>query len=161
MNSQTDPLSDLRDIHLPDPVSWWPPAPGWWMVLGLAIVLLVLAVWGYRRLRTPAAYQSARHELQGLREAYAANRQDPKLVTGLSMLLRRYAMALYGRERVAGLTGKQWLTFLNKMGNTDIFTGDVGNVLVSVPYGSQVPAQGEALLTAVEQWLKGNRRPRS
>ena len=161
MNNQTDPLSDLRDIHLPDPVSWWPPAPGWWMVLGLAVVLIVLAVWGYRRLRVPRIYRTARHELQGLREAYAANREDHKLVTGLSVVLRRYAMALYGREQVAGLTGQQWLTFLNKTGNTNTFSSGVGNVIVSVPYGSQVPVHGEALLTAVERWLKGNRRRRT
>jgi len=161
VNSQTDPLNDLRDIHLPDPVSWWPPAPGWWIVLGLVVALIVLAVWAYRRLRTPESYQSARHELQGLREAYAANRQDYKLVMGLSMLLRRYAMALYGREQVAGLTGQQWLNFLNKTGNTNTFTVGVGNVLVTIPYGSPEPAKGEALLTVVEQWLKGNRRRRT
>ena len=161
MNSQPDPLSDLRDIHLPDPVSWWPPALGWWMVFGLGIVLIVLAVWGYRRLRTPISYRSARHELKGLREAYAANRQDHKLVTGLSVLLRRYAMALYGREQVAGLTGQQWLNFLDKTGNTNTFTHGVGNVLASLPYGSRESANGDELLFVVEQWLKGNRRPRT
>ncbi len=131
------------------------------MVFFLVVVLIALAVWGYRRLRAPRIYRSARHELQGLREAYGANREDHKLVIGLSVVLRRYTMALYGREQVAGLTGQRWLTFLNKTGNTNTFTSGVGNVLVSVPYGSQIPVQGEALLTAVEQWLKGNRRRRT
>ena len=157
MNGQTDPLGDLRDIHLPDPVSWWPPAPGWWIVVGLAIGFILVAVWAYRRWKTPTAYQSARHELQGLRETYAANRQNSKLVTGLSILLRRYAIALYGREHVAGLTGQQWLRFLDQKGKTAVFTGGVGHVLVSIPYGSGEPVNGEELITAVEQWLKGNR----
>ena len=28
----------LRDLHLPDAISWWPLAPGWWIVLGLALI---------------------------------------------------------------------------------------------------------------------------
>ena len=160
MNGHTDPLGDLRDIHLPDPVSWWPPAPGWWILGGLAIGVIVLAVWGYRRWRTPTTYQSVRHELQGLRETYAANRQDHKLVAGLSILIRRYAIALYGREQVAGLTGQQWLSFLDKTGKTSLFTSGVGNVLISVPYGSQEQVNGEELLSAVDQWLMNNPRRR-
>jgi len=38
----TQPTLNLRDIHLPDPISWWPIAPGWWMII--ASVILVIAV---------------------------------------------------------------------------------------------------------------------
>ena len=30
----------LRDLHLPEPVGWWPPAPGWWILLLLVTTLL-------------------------------------------------------------------------------------------------------------------------
>ena len=23
----------LRDLHLPDAISWWPLAPGWWLAI--------------------------------------------------------------------------------------------------------------------------------
>ncbi len=36
-----DPLSQLRDIHLPEPVTFWPPAPGWWFILLLILIGLV------------------------------------------------------------------------------------------------------------------------
>lgn len=158
MNGQSGPLNELRDIHLPDPISWWPPAPGWWIAVCLTIGCVLLAIWAIRRWRGTTAYRSARHELQGLRETYAANRQNHKLVSGLSILLRRYAMALYGREQVAGLTGHKWLSFLDQKGKTRLFTDGVGNVLVSIPYGGQEPVNGEKLITAVELWLKGHRK---
>ncbi|MGB5468066.1 MAG: DUF4381 family protein, partial [Sedimenticolaceae bacterium] len=45
-------LTGLRDYHLPDAVGWWPPAPGWWLLFGLLLVLGGLFVWwSMRRLR--------------------------------------------------------------------------------------------------------------
>ncbi|MEP6880575.1 MAG: DUF4381 domain-containing protein, partial [Dokdonella sp.] len=36
------PGPELRDIHLPADPSWWPPAPGWWI---LAAILLGVTIW--------------------------------------------------------------------------------------------------------------------
>ena len=43
----------LRDIHLPEPVSWWPMAPGWWWVIGLLLLAsaVVTGIILYRRYR--------------------------------------------------------------------------------------------------------------
>ena len=34
----------LRALHLPDAIGWWPLAPGWWVVIGLAVLGVLLAV---------------------------------------------------------------------------------------------------------------------
>ena len=41
--SGIDPLSALRDIHLPPEPGFWPPAPGWW-ILALILVLVASAL---------------------------------------------------------------------------------------------------------------------
>ena len=37
-------LEQLRDIHLPQAVHWWPPAPGWWVVAALSLALTIWLV---------------------------------------------------------------------------------------------------------------------
>ena len=48
---QQDPLSQLRDIHLPQSGGFWPPAPGWWLLIAIAIALGILAFVLIRRKR--------------------------------------------------------------------------------------------------------------
>ena len=71
---------ELRDIHLPDPVSLWPPAPGWWILFALVVVTILSAlIW--RRWR---AQHRVRREgllqLEQLAETYQANQDSHQLV---------------------------------------------------------------------------------
>ena len=51
----TDPLSQLKDIHLPEPIGFWPPAPGWWLLFFLLCLAIyfggkaLYAAWRKRR----------------------------------------------------------------------------------------------------------------
>ncbi|MDD9890866.1 MAG: DUF4381 domain-containing protein, partial [Gammaproteobacteria bacterium] len=31
-------LAQLADIHLPGEISYWPPAPGWWVLAALLLL---------------------------------------------------------------------------------------------------------------------------
>ncbi|MCZ6800066.1 MAG: DUF4381 domain-containing protein [Nitrospirae bacterium] len=155
-----NPLEQLRDIHLPDPVSWWPPAPGWWILGVLTLGVIAACIWWYRN-PTVRAYRVARNEFIHLREQHLAAQDDVTLVKDLSVLLRRYALAVFGRQRVASLIGKSWMIFLNETGKTLGFTEGAGKVLQTVPYGGHDPVEAQALLTLVEQWMKTNRRRRT
>jgi len=46
----------LRDIHLPGPVGWWPPAIGWWLVAALVLVAFGAVVTVRERTRAEAAW---------------------------------------------------------------------------------------------------------
>lgn len=103
-------LAQLADIKLPEPVSWWPPAPGWWLVLLLLLGLATLALKAYRRKRSrQLLLRSALAELQ--RSALDANDALSQL-NAVNTVLRRVALFHYSAKQVAGLSGQRWAEFL-------------------------------------------------
>jgi len=96
----------LRDLHLPEAIGWWPLAPGWWVVIGLVVLVLVYMVRLYFRTRARGA--ARRHALRKLNELTAEFEQHHDAVafsSSLSELLRRTMLAYAPRKDVAGLTG--------------------------------------------------------
>ena len=154
----TDPLAGLRAYHLPDAPSWWPPAPGWW---GLALLLLLAGAfatwWLARRRRRRAAYRQALEELQALRTALASGRDTASFARGLSKLLRRYAIAVFPHNRVAALSGEDWLHFLDQHADGTPFQQGAGRQLLDAPYRRQPDATSTELADLVERWIHVNR----
>jgi len=107
-------LADLRDIRLPEAVGFWPPAPGWWVVAGL-VLLIALGVMLFRwrrRIQRESWNASAGRELADLEAVYARDRDATGLAADLSALLRRAALARYPEEGVAALHGDDWFDLL-------------------------------------------------
>lgn len=143
----------LRDIHLPMPVDWWPPAPGWWLLAVLMLVVVGFLVWRWRRQQhDELALDLALHELERLQGQYGANSKD--LLRELSVLLRRAAISQYGRERVSGLTGAAWVRFLDEKAGRTLFGDKFAHLLTELPYRPESQAETAALLQAVRLWLK-------
>lgn len=151
-------LSQLRDIRGLDPVSWWPPALGWWLVAGALVLVLYLA-WRYRaslRLRIPPIpvlrignwRWDAGRQLRDLRQRAVA--QDPKqTAVELSELLRRVAMARLGREACAGLVGEAWLAWLAEWDPKGFDWRTRGRLLLDAPYAPPVAiAHARAMASA-------------
>jgi hypothetical protein len=158
-----DPLAGLRPYHLPDPVGWWPPAPGWWL---LALVVLAAAVglvwWWRRRRRARAASLQAERELEALCGAFAADGDALALARGCSRLLRRLAVVRFGRAAAAGLAGEAWLAFLDARGGGETFRFGVGRALLDAPYrhphdGHRGTLDAPSLCTAVRTWIRRQR----
>lgn len=156
MNS-SDLLAQLRDIHLPDPVSWWPPAVGWWLLLLAVVAVLGMAghlLRGY--LRRNRYRKEVGQELQRL-VASRDNYSTGEILDQLTRLLRRVAIQTRGRTAVAPLVGESWLRFLDSEGGTDQFTMGPGRVLGEGLYRPQVEADLDQLLVLAEKWLRRRR----
>lgn len=105
MGSDPASLSNLRDIVLPPPVAWWPPQPGWWLVLAGVLVLA-----GFGLASIIQRYRANAYRRAALR---ALPQTAPE---ALGALLKRTALAAAPRTAVAGLTGEQCLEFLDRTG---------------------------------------------
>jgi hypothetical protein len=146
-------LQELRDVHLPDPVSWWPPAPGWWIVAGLVVLSALICVWMIKNWRKTKPRRTAIAELRVVSESYHPNQNDQWVVQRLSEIIRRYAMTAFPRAEVAGLTGNAWLQFLDRTGQTNQFTEGAGRLLKSEPYRSQTTMSATELMMLVKLWI--------
>jgi len=105
----------LRDLHLPEPIDWWPLAPGWWVLIALALIGLGwLLVKAWRRWQFNAPRRYAIQALETLEAEYLSHRNPVTLGQQLSELLRRGMLAYAPRHEVAGLTGERWLAWLDR-----------------------------------------------
>ena len=111
---QTDPLAQLRDIHLPEPVSAWPPGPGWWFAAVILLLLLAaLAWWAWRRHRDNGWRRQAVAELEVAHHRWQQEGNDSDYLQQLSEILKRAAINRGPATEIAALTGDAWNRFLD------------------------------------------------
>lgn len=125
----------LRDLHLPETVGWWPLAPGWWVVIALALAgcLYLLRIYLNKR-RRGAARRHALKQLTRLTADFEEHGDVVAFSSALSELLRRTMLAYAPRKEVAGLTGDEWLAWLDRDLDQPRFQGDTGRKLLELPY---------------------------
>ena len=148
----------IRDLHLPDAVGWWPLAPGWWILIGLAVAVLAwLVVRALRAYRSGAARRYALKSLQGIETRYGRGENAVMLGRELSELLRRAMLAYVPRRDVAGLTGEAWLAWLDTGLATPTFANGPGRALAELPYrdpdGDHADVDFSGLVDAVRMRL--------
>ncbi len=149
----------LRDIHIPEAISWWPPALGWWLLAGLLPLCLYLIYKLYKHLTRKTALQAAKQYLQIIQQDNKLN--DLQKITALSDLLRRVAVSIYPREKVASLTGQAWLEFLDTNLDNPQFNSATGRLLVEAPYRQKIDLpELTALYDLCLIWLKKQKEPK-
>jgi hypothetical protein len=146
----------LRDIHLPEPVSWWPPAPGWWLLLMLGAITIAGIVLFKQIRKRRLLKRTALAELDSIRKQYDDNHDRVQLVKALSALMRRASISFYQRVDSASLTGAAWLQHLDNTAQRKDFEKGSGKILATAPYlpaDSQVDVDFDDLLSLCEDWL--------
>lgn len=160
----TDPLSQLADIHLPEPVGFWPPAPGWWILLVILCVLAyvvgkrLFAAWRQRRIcafaiaeldKCLVTYQS------NMKSAPAEQADAVKLnfVNELNAVLRRVALKHFPHEPLASLNGPDWIAFLRSHGDASLLDDALASTLSQGRFAKQWEVDDQGLYRMAHQWI--------
>lgn len=111
-------LAQLVEITAPDPISWWPLAPGWYLVLLVLLIIVLFVAWRQRKAWLSNQYRrNAIFETQKL--TYLEANQLNQL---LRLAVLRGSLEGGSKEPQLNVTGKQWFELLNSLGPKDLFT---------------------------------------
>ena len=153
-------LSQLADIHLPAEVSFWPPAPGWWV---LAVLLLIGLAFIGHKLRQQAQRrkicQFALAELERCLNDYAsADSTDPdasllRYVNEVNSVLRRVALVHFPDTNVAGLGGRAWVDFIRQKGDSSLLNEQIASALSQGRFQTRVDVDSQALYELGRSWI--------
>jgi hypothetical protein len=89
-----------------------------------------------------------------LHDRYRRGEAADVLTAELATLLRRAAMNRHPRAQVAGLTGRDWLEFLDD--DRHQFTKGIGAWLATAPYARAQTVDFDALFALCETWVRRN-----
>lgn len=152
-------LSQLKDLHLPLPITWWPLAPGWYILLLIILFLIIILSFViYKRRIDARPKKQALELLQNYKKQYEKEGNTQITSAQISELLRRVALVYYPRKQVAGLDGELWLEFLNQTGNKVDFK-TLHEMLLELPYKTSESIDLKPLIVQAERWIKQRRMP--
>ncbi len=166
MNDQ-DPLAQLRDIHVPEAVGLWPPAPGWWLLAAIILAAIVVTiVWRYRLYKNNRYRGEASKNLDVAWKCFLENKDAQAYILQLTQVLKRTALTAYPKLPINRMSGNQWLSFLDTTmpSSSNLFCSGPGKQLLDLPYQPPQRKNVDALNSELKplhklckQWIKEHR----
>ena len=141
---QQNPLDQLKDIHLPDPISIWPLGMGWWILIALIICFVALTVWWIKKnqWKRVAKQQLLSYEpVASVDYYYQINRS-----------LKQIAVQRFGSQ-CAQLSGRRWLEFLDDQLKDPLFSREVPE-FGEAPDNPNAKPDPESVQRIALLWLK-------
>lgn len=144
----------LKDIHLPDVGLWWPPAPGWWLLMILTVLVIYYLPQILRWLRWKPVKKLSLRELTRIRANRDNGLEDLRVLQEISILLRRTVISYSGRAAGASVTGENWVEQLRQLAGKDYFTAEQNEWLSIGQYQVSARCDLPGMLLSCEKWIK-------
>ncbi len=113
---------ELRDIHLPDTPSYWPLAPGWWLLIMVSLVVFYF-IYNYLKQKRKNRHLNyiMQQQLQAIQSDFKKHNNKHILAADISELLKRFVRHILKNTQAASLTGDTWVHYLNQQVDTSVF----------------------------------------
>ena len=147
-----DNLPELRDIHLPEDISIFPLAYGWW-IIALCIIASVAI---YQLVIVILQKSKKRYALKLLKDICCAN--TIRAAAEMSEILRRICIVKY--PHATTLSGQQWLDFINTHAKEKL-SPQTAELLLNAPYMPESKSKHktsdiESLRSFCQKWIGEN-----
>lgn len=145
-------LPQFRDIQMPDGVSFFPIAYGWWVLL-LAVIFLFIGV------KVFITFWKSRKKYYSLKKLEAISTDNPiQAAMDISELLRRISLFKYRKS--CALSGQDWIDFLNQH-SAEPLSPQNAEFLSFAPFMSlsdtrYTPDDAKELKNFCKNWIGGN-----
>lgn len=138
------PLENLNDITGPAIPSAWPPAPLYWLLLAVLLLVVTGAFFTFKKFKKESQKQKQLlTELQKLQQSKAD-------FISLNQLLKAVSLRYFPRTQVASLHGETWFDFLQDYSEQLLF--DNKEVFTKRLYGDSSQCTIDDY-EAVKQWI--------
>lgn len=149
-------LSQLKDIHLPQAISDWPMAYGWWLSLAFIVTIITLSIVVYLKQRNKSAVKrSALALLDRQFTQFKANNDSQLFLQQCNQILKRYCLTHY--PEAISLSGPRWTDFLIRHSEKAFFDDHVAYAISQGLYQNHCQYNPEDLYQACVSWIKSNK----
>lgn len=154
-------LANLRGIHDPAAVGWWPLAVGWWILLIVGFLLITFLLMKWLRHRRDNHYRTvAEKSLQRDFEQWQESTDTRQYLQSANALLKRSLLHVNNTDDVASSTGSDWGELLNQHAKKTLPDSAI-TALTQECYQAQPQTDVEALHQQLLSWLKSHvRKPK-
>lgn len=152
-------LKQLKDLALPEPISWFPHTWAWFCLFALIFCALVYVLFRwFRRYRANAYRREALEELERFEEQLPQSSDAVSASQQVARLLKRVALVSWSRTKVARLSGDEWITFMQKHSSEKIDTA-LSSYIGNDEYRGELPPLKlsrwkSSLIPSAREWIR-------
>ncbi|MFT5571432.1 MAG: hypothetical protein ACI9FR_000346 [Cryomorphaceae bacterium] len=148
----------LRDVHAPDAIGWWPLAIGWWVLAIVLVAILTYAAWRLlRRVRRERYRKIAKTELENHFANWQKNRKTDQYLQNTSSVLRRIILHINQNESLTTVSGTAWVKVLEHHSN-EPFTSATKLALAESLYQKDAATDVPAIHQELHNWVALHKR---